>query len=73
VTRRQVTLTPVMEGDRHEADPEVSYNDEMFSPSHRRREDGRRRRQGGGKGGRRGGGKGGRRGGGKGRRRGRRR
>ncbi len=73
VTRRQVTLTPVMEGDWHEADPEVSYNDEMFSPSHRRREDGRRRRQGGGKGGRRGGGKGGRRGGGKGRRRGRRR
>ena len=79
VARRQVTLLPVEEEEWHQADPEVAYNSELYSPSGRRREEARRKRQQGGgdrrgdKGRRRAGGKGqpagqgGRRSGGKGR------
>jgi hypothetical protein len=63
VARRQVTLSPVHEEDWHQADPEVAYNSELFSPSSRRREEARRKRQQGRGDGR--GGKGRRRGGGK--------
>ena len=71
VVRRQVTLAPIMEGDWHDADPDVAYNKELFSDRHRRRTAGQRqRRQGKGRrgGGRRGGGRGGKRGGRRGRR-----
>ena len=39
VVRRQVTLAPVMEGEWHQADPEVTYNHELFSAARRQREE----------------------------------